>query len=64
MKSKKEPPSPGRGGKRQGAGRPSLGKSKFCLSLNPDNVERAREKENNLSALLDRLLAQWLEKAA
>jgi hypothetical protein len=49
-----------RGGVRPGAGRPSLGKSRVNLTLDSDLVERARAKEGNLSALLDRLLADWL----
>lgn len=55
---------PSRGGKRVGAGRPSQGKTRINLTLNEKLVERAREREANLSALLDRLLTQWLDKAA
>lgn len=44
-------------------GRPSQGKTRINLTLNETLVERARAKEDNLSALLDRLLTQWLEKA-
>lgn len=51
-----------RGGKREGAGRPSEGKTRVNLTLNSELVSRAKEKESNLSALLDRLLGQWLER--
>jgi post-segregation antitoxin (ccd killing protein) len=54
----------GPGGAREGAGRPSLGKARVNLTLNGELVERAREREPNLSALLDRLLRQWLERGA
>ena len=56
---KKTPPT--RGGAREGAGRPPLGKTRINLTLNSELVEKARTKEGNLSALLDRLLATWLE---
>ena len=59
-KSANEPPSDS---KRE-RGRPSQGKTRINLTLNETLVERAREREANLSALLDRLLSQWLEKAA
>jgi hypothetical protein len=49
-----------RGGKRKGAGRKSMGKGKFTASLTAKNVARARKREKNFSALLDRLLARWL----
>ena len=49
-----------RGGKRDGAGRPSLGKARVNLTLNKDLVAKARAKEGNLSALKDSLLAQHL----
>lgn len=52
--------TPARGGARAGAGRPSQGKTRINLTLNSDLVERARVNENNLSRLLDRLLADWL----
>lgn len=50
-----------RGGSREGAGRPPLGKTRVNLTLNSELVARARTKEDNLSGLLDRLLAKWLE---
>ena len=53
-----------RGGAREGAGRPSQGKARVNLSLNQDLVTRARDREPNLSALLDKLLAQWLANPA
>ena len=56
-------PSPHRGGAREGAGRPSLGKTRVNLTLNSDLVEQARAKQDNLSALLDRLLSDWLRDA-
>jgi len=48
-----------RGGKRKGAGRKSMGKERYTVTLTPTNVSTAKEKERNLSGLLDRLLAQW-----
>ena len=49
-----------KGGKREGAGRPTQGKERINLTLSGHLIEQARAKEPNLSALLDRLLAQWL----
>ena len=51
-----------RGGKREGAGRPSLGKKHYDVTLTELNVEAAKERESNLSGLLDGLLADWLKK--
>jgi len=51
-----------RGGKRKGAGRKPLGKAPFTVTLTETSVRRAREKESNLSGLLDKLLAKWLAK--
>jgi hypothetical protein len=51
-----------RGGKRKGAGRKSMGKARYNVTLTSENVEGAREKESNFSGLLDRLLEQWLRK--
>jgi len=48
------------GGKRKGAGRPQEGKEKFTVSLTAENVSKAKKREGNFSALLDRLLALWL----
>lgn len=48
------------GGKREGAGRPSLGKKRVLVSLTATNVEAAKARERNFSGLLDRLLAKWL----
>lgn len=59
-KSSVEPPS----APKRERGRPSQGKTRINLTLNETLVERARKKEDNLSALLDRLLAQWLDRAA
>lgn len=48
------------GGKRKGAGRKPAGKAAYNVTLTAQNVERAKRKESNFSALLDRLLAGWL----
>jgi Post-segregation antitoxin CcdA len=60
MKTKKD----SRGGKREGAGRPSQGKAPYNVTLTSRNVKAARSREANLSALLDRLLADWLAETA
>lgn len=49
-----------RGGKREGAGRPSLGKKPYLLTLTATNVAAAKKRERNFSGLIDRLLAAWL----
>ena len=49
-----------RGGKRKGAGRKPEGKRGYSVTLTEANVDNALERESNLSALLDRLLARWL----
>jgi hypothetical protein len=51
-----------RGGKRKGAGRKPMGKQRYTVTLTEANVKTARDKERNLSGLLDRLLAQWMRK--
>lgn len=51
-----------RGGARKGAGRPSQGKATFNLSLTVTNVEAAKKRTDNLSGLVDELLAEWLGK--
>ena len=48
------------GGRRNGAGRPPEGKAPYTVTLTTENVEEAKRRENNFSALLDRLLARWL----
>jgi len=48
------------GGKREGAGRKPEGKAAYNVTLTTKNVERAKRRESNFSALLDRLLAAWL----
>jgi post-segregation antitoxin (ccd killing protein) len=48
------------GGKRAGAGRKPQGKTAYNVTLTAKNVERAKRRETNFSALLDRLLAAWL----
>lgn len=53
---------PKRGGRREGAGRPSEGKSPFLVTLTAENVAKAKAKESNFSGLLDRLLAGWLSR--
>ena len=45
------------GGKRKGAGRKPKGKSAYNVTLSAKNVESAKRRESNFSALLDRLLA-------
>jgi len=55
---KKEPK---RGGKRKGAGRKPQGKAPYTVTLTRAKVERVRRKQLNLSGLLDRLLADWLD---
>ena len=56
----KKPPEKLRGGKRAGAGRPYEGKTRYNVTLTPENVENAKKRESNLSGLLDRLLADWI----
>jgi len=51
---------PTRGGKREGAGRPSEGKKPYLVTLTEVNVKRAKKREKNFSGLLDGLLARWL----
>jgi len=51
-----------RGGKRKGAGRKPMGKGRYTVTLTAVNVKMARDKERNMSGLLDRLLAQWVRK--
>lgn len=53
-----------RGGKRLGAGRPSEGKAPYKVTLTAVNVEQAKARTDNLSGLLDDLLARWLKKSA
>jgi hypothetical protein len=50
------------GGKREGAGRPSQGKARYNVMLTTGNVTKAREREDNFSGLIDRLLADWIER--
>jgi hypothetical protein len=54
--------NPTHGGKRDGAGRPNAGKKRFQVTLTESAVAEAKERESNLSGLLDRLLKEWLEK--
>lgn len=56
--------SSNKGGAREGAGRPSQGKTRVNLTLSESLVDQARTKESNLSALLDRLLENWLSSGA
>lgn len=51
-----------RGGPREGAGRPSQGKIRINLTLTEELINQARMREKNISALLDRLLDEWLTK--
>lgn len=50
----------GRGGARKGAGRPALGKAPYNVMLTVVNVTKARNRTENLSAVLDGLLTDWL----
>jgi hypothetical protein len=50
------------GGKRAGAGRPSEGKTRYNVMLNTGNVTTAKKREKNFSGLIDRLLADWIER--
>jgi hypothetical protein len=51
-----------RGGRREGAGRKSQGKAKYSLSLTQETVVKVQERTENLSGLVDDLLAGWLRK--
>jgi len=51
-----------RGGKREGAGRKSEGKSRYTVTLTATSVKAAKKRESNFSGLLDSLLLQWLQK--
>jgi hypothetical protein len=51
-----------RGGRREGAGRPSQGKKPVLVTLTEENMVKAKAKEGNFSGLLDRLLAEWLDR--
>ena len=50
------------GGKREGAGRPSQGKKPVLVTLTAGNVKKAKAREGNFSGLLDRLLADWIDR--
>ena len=50
------------GGKRKGAGRKDQGKKPVLVTLNEKNVKRAKKREDNFSGLLDRLLADWIDR--
>ena len=50
------------GGKRAGAGRPSEGKTRYNVMLTTGNVATAKKREKNFSGLIDRLLADWIER--
>jgi hypothetical protein len=45
-----------------GAGRKSEGKKAVLVTLTEKNVKRAKKREDNFSGLLDRLLADWIER--
>ena len=51
-----------RGGKREGAGRPSEGKARYNVTLTAQNVTKARKRKVNLSGVLDDLLFDWLKR--
>ena len=55
-------PKTNRGGRREGAGRKSQGKKHVTLTLTEKTVEAAKGRTDNLSGLVDGLLAQWLSK--
>jgi len=50
------------GGKRKGAGRKPEGKKAVLVTLTEKNVKRAKKREDNFSGLLDRLLADWINR--
>jgi hypothetical protein len=50
------------GGKRKGAGRKPQGKKPVLVTLTETNVKRAKKREDNFSGLLDRLLADWINR--
>jgi hypothetical protein len=52
-----------RGGKRDGAGRKPEGKKPFTVTLNEENVAKAKGVTANFSGLLDRLLNRWLQES-
>ncbi len=60
MSAKKRVTDSNWGGKRKGAGRKSTGKHGYSVKLTEANVKRAKKREGNFSALIDRLLAAWL----
>jgi hypothetical protein len=43
-------------------GRPAQGKARYNVMLTVGNVAKAREQEGNFSGLLNRLLAEWVER--
>ena len=51
-----------RGGKREGAGRKSQGKERVTLSLTAELVAAVKQRTDNLSGLVDGLLADWIKK--
>lgn len=60
MKKYAQKQKDGRGGAREGAGRPDEGKARFTVTLDAENAARAKSKTGNFSRLLDDLLARWL----
>ena len=59
--AKKKLPSK-KGGKREGAGRPSEGKKRYLVTLSEERAEAAKAKTDNFSGLLDELLDKWLKR--
>lgn len=51
-----------RGGKREGAGRKPEGKKLYSVTLVEEIAERAKERTDNFSGLIDRLLARWVKR--
>jgi hypothetical protein len=52
------------GGKREGSGRKPLGKSHYNVTLTVESVNKVKEREDNFSGLLDRLLSEWISASA
>ena len=56
--------APGRGGRREGAGRKSQGKERVTVTLDAENVKTAKLQTDNFSGLMDQLLSDWVAKHA
>lgn len=62
MKKYAQKQSGGRGGKREGAGRPDEGKARYTVTLTAEKVAKAKAQSGNFSGLIDGLLADWLKE--